>query len=82
MIARYRRMPRGRPAIFSWSLTATELLRHRLWTAELLICVPQQLRYCKPATNFGLRAPLKRREFATVRFNDLFDMKRRFRYWI
>ena len=38
MIARYRRMPRGRPAMTSCSLAQTELLRHRFWAAELLIC--------------------------------------------
>ena len=56
MIARYRRMPRGRPAMTSCSLAQTELLRHRFWAAELLICGPQQLRYCKPAKTFGLRS--------------------------
>jgi len=38
------------------NLAATQLLRHRFWAAELLICGPQ-LRYCQPATDFGLRAP-------------------------
>jgi len=56
MIARYRQMPRGRPGMPSWSLSATQLLRHRFWAAELLTCGLQQLRYCKPETNFGLRS--------------------------
>ena len=59
MIARYRRMPRGRPAMPSWNLAATELLRHRFWAAELLTCGPQQLRYCESATNFELCAPTR-----------------------
>ena len=56
MIARYRPMPRGRPAMTGCSLAQTELLRHRFWAAELLICGPQQLRYCEPAKTFGLRS--------------------------
>ena len=60
MIARNRRMPRGRPGMLSCSLAQTELLRHRFWAAELLTCGPQQLRYCKPAKNFGLRTPPSR----------------------
>ena len=56
MIARYRRMPRGRPAMPSCSLAANQLLRHRFWAAELLTCGPRKLCYCEPATDFGLRS--------------------------
>ena len=56
MIARYRRMPRGRPAMTSCSLAQTELLRHRFWAAELLICGRRKLCYCEPARDFGLRS--------------------------
>ena len=56
MIAQYRPRPRGRPAMTSWSLATTQLLRHRFWAAELLICGPQQLHYWELAAAFGLRS--------------------------
>ena len=56
MIARYRPMPHGRPAITSWNLAETQLLRHRFWAAELLICGRRKLCYCEPARDFGLRS--------------------------
>ena len=59
MIARYRRMPRGRPAMPSWDLAETQLLRNRLWTAELLTYRLRQLDNCtiaNPLRNLELRA--------------------------
>ena len=56
MIARYRRMPHGRPAMTSCSLAQTKLLRHRFWAAELSICGPRKLCYCEPARDFGLHS--------------------------
>jgi len=78
MVARNRRMPRGRPGMPSWSLAQNLLLRHRFWAAELLICGPQQLRYCQPATDFGLRAPLRQLCYCGLR--KILSCERKFRF--
>jgi len=91
MIARYRQMPRGRPGMPSWILAQNLLLRHRFWAAELLICGPQQLRYCQPATDFGLRGDNQTiatshdfwtAEFLEFRATTTARLQTRDRFWI
>jgi len=59
--------------MLSWNLAATELLRHSFWAAELLTCGPQQLRCCKPATDFGLRELGKLTNIVIAEFRPLFN---------
>ena len=57
MVARYRRMPHGRPAICSWNLRLLTALLQNFAPHKLRNCERQKLCYCGARQAFELCAP-------------------------